>query len=295
MFTNLFGTYLIQKGIISTQQYETIKAEQSKTRVKLGLIAVAEKLMTQEQADEINKKQATVDRRFGDIAVEMGILNKAQVTRLLNLQGNPYIQFSQTVTDMGIMTLDQIDQRLEEFRKEKGFTLSDLEAIKSGDIDSIIPLFLAEELPWNIAELIAVMIRTINRLITTDILIKDCKMVSTYDTKEFAMQSMTGDLNGSTVLSGSKEGILTIAEGFAKEKFGQIGEETLDSLGEFINIVNGLFATAISHDQVKVVLTPPHLSEAHEHLSAEKMCVLPLAVDGNAIDLVISVGSIISF
>lgn len=60
-----------------------------KGEVKLGLIAVSEKLLTQEQADKINRKQALEDKRFGDIAVEMGYLTESQVSRLLQLQGNP--------------------------------------------------------------------------------------------------------------------------------------------------------------------------------------------------------------
>ena len=64
--------------------------EQQKVRVKLGLIAVAEGLMTQEEADRVNQLQAVMDRRFGDIAVEKGYLTEGQVNSLLKKQGNAY-------------------------------------------------------------------------------------------------------------------------------------------------------------------------------------------------------------
>ena len=57
MFANIFGSYLVKKKIITEDEFLSIKFEFNRTRVKLGLIAVSEKLMTYEQADEVNLKQ----------------------------------------------------------------------------------------------------------------------------------------------------------------------------------------------------------------------------------------------
>ena len=69
MFDQIFGNYLVKTGRITKEQLSDVIESESKVRVKLGLIAVAEKLMTTEQADEVNNLQAISDRRFGDIAV----------------------------------------------------------------------------------------------------------------------------------------------------------------------------------------------------------------------------------
>lgn len=289
MFSNLFGSYLIQKGIISTEQYAGIKAEQAKTRVKLGLIAVAEKLMTQEQADEVNEKQLVMDCRFGDIAVELGYLERNQVKNLLSHQGNPYIQFTQAATDLGFLTLEQIDEALLDFQKEKGFSSMDMDAIKSGDIDRIIPLYLPEELPWNTAELIAVLLRTMTRLVSGDVLICDAYLTNEVKVNEYALQGINGDLIAGTAITGSEEGILAIAQGFAKDLFGTVGPEALDSVGEFINIVDGLFATALSLDMVEVSLTPPALSENGGVMTADQLCVIPIKINGYDADVIVSV------
>lgn len=291
MFTNLFGSYLIQKGVISTEQFASIKAEQAKTRVKLGLIAVAEKFMTQEQADAVNEKQFSMDRRFGDIAVEMGYLNKAQVKNLLTLQGNPYIQFTQAAVDLNILSIEEIESAVADFQKDRGFTNMDVDAVKSGDIDRIIPLYLPEELPWDAAELIAVLLRTLTRLVSDDVLIMDAYITKSYKTNEYAMQSMGGDLFASTAISGSKEGILAIAQGFARDLFDSIGPESLDSVGEFINIVDGLFATSISHDMIEVSLRPPMLSETGTTMEADNICIMPIKINGYSADIIVSINS----
>lgn len=58
MFDQIFGNYLVKTGRITKEQLSDVIESESKVRVKLGLIAVAEKLMTTEQADEVNNLQA---------------------------------------------------------------------------------------------------------------------------------------------------------------------------------------------------------------------------------------------
>ena len=62
MVSSIVGNYLVSKGVISIEQFKDLLAEQRKVRVKLGLIAVAEGLMTQEEADKVNKLQTTLWR-----------------------------------------------------------------------------------------------------------------------------------------------------------------------------------------------------------------------------------------
>ena len=90
MFDQIFGNYLVSAGTITKEQFMDVLESEGKIRVKLGLIAVAEKLMTEEQADEVNKLQSIMDRRFGDIAVEKGYLTDEQVVVINDAaDGNP--------------------------------------------------------------------------------------------------------------------------------------------------------------------------------------------------------------
>ena len=93
MLCQLFGRYLVDKGVITNEDYANAVRKQLDVRVKLGIIAVAEGLLTEEQTETINKLQMQFDKRFGDIAVEKGFLTDEQVGALLKKQGNPYMQF----------------------------------------------------------------------------------------------------------------------------------------------------------------------------------------------------------
>ena len=65
MVSSIVGNYLLEKNLITAEQLKDLMKEQQKVRVKLGLIAVAEGLMTQEEADKVNRLQAVMDKRFG--------------------------------------------------------------------------------------------------------------------------------------------------------------------------------------------------------------------------------------
>lgn len=290
MFTNIFGNYLVRKNIITDDEFLSIKMQIDKTRVKLGLIAVSEKLMTEKQAEEVNLKQQMMDKKFGDIAISLGYLNEVQVERLLALQGNEYMRFCQSAVDKNILTLEQIEGALDYYKKENGFTFSDMEDIKSGDVDRVLPLFLPELPDGPFVDLLAVTFRCINRLASDDISIRRGYTTSDYRTGAVAMQEIVGDYNVLTAFSGDDKGILAIAEAFAKQFFDEVDVNALDSVGEFINISDGLFATAKSQEGMELNLLPPRLSKDPIEIKGSTIVVIPIFINQQPLDWIVSLG-----
>lgn len=290
MFTNIFGNYLVRKNIITEDEFISIKMQIDKTRVKLGLIAVSEKLMTEKQADEVNLKQQMMDKKFGDIAISLGYLTEVQVERLLALQGNEYMRFCQSAVDKDIMTLEQIEGALDYYKKENGFTFADMAAIKSGDVDRVLPLFLPEIPDGPFVDLLAVTFRCINRLASDDISIRRGYTTNNYKTGAVAMQEIVGDYNVTTAFSGDDKGILAIAEAFAKQFFDEVDINALDSVGEFINISDGLFATAKSQEGMELNLMPPKLSKDPLELNGSMIVVIPIFINQQPLDWIVILG-----
>lgn len=288
MFTKIFCDFLVSKNIITDDDCFAIKMAQHKTKVKLGLIAVSERLMTEQQADQVNRKQQLMDKRFGDIAIEMGLLTSSQVERLLALQGNPYLQFCQCLCDKEILTLEQIEKSLEMFRVENGFTMTDMEDFKSGDIDRILPLFLPGVPDGPLADLLLVIFRSLYRLVTTDIGLQKGYVTSNYQTKgAIAMQSMEGDYNATTAFSGPDHGMLAMAEGFAKEFFDEVDINALDSVSEFTNIVDGLFITAKSYQGMEINLQPPVFQTEPMEINGSTIYIVPIEINEEQLDLIV--------
>ena len=291
MFANIFGNYLVRKKIISEDEFVRIKMTLYKTRVKLGLIAVSEGLITEKQADEVNRKHQVMDRKFGDIAISLGYLTPVQVERLMALQGNQYMCFCQSAIDNEIMTLEQIEGAMDYFKKENGFTFADMESIKSGDVDRVLPLFLPEIPEGPYRELLAVTFRCINRLASDDISLKRGYTTSNYQSGAIAMQEVIGDYNVINGFSGDDKGILAIAEAFAKEFFETVDINALDAVGEFVNISDGLFASAMSKEGMELNLLPPVLSAEPMEINGSLVIVIPIFINQQPLDWIISLKS----
>lgn len=289
MFINLFGKYLVSEGIITSDQLEDIKQEQSKARVKMGLIAVAEKMLTDKQADEINRKQAVEDKRFGDIAIECGYLTLEDVSRLLDLQGNPYMQFCQIVTDKEYLTLEQVENAIAGYQKDNNFSDEMMDGIKAGDLDVIIPIFVKDEA---VSEAAGIAIRTLNRLISTDLWMDHAYIVEKWECDNSTWQNLIIDCEYFSLgFAGWMDSLLTIAGAYANETFYRVDMDAMDSVAEVVNIINGLYATALSHQGKYVDLMPPEFFDGNTELKGTNMYVIPLEINQQPLMMVISCNS----
>ena len=191
MFGQLFGKYLNEQGVLDKETLDTVLKEQSKIRVKLGVIAVADKLITQEQADEINRIQAEEDKRFGDIAVEKGYLTEEQVGSLLAKQGNPYMQFLQVFVEKSKVKVSKIDGYLENFQKQLGLDDNEMEALKKDDFEALLSVYAFASKPY-VTDIAGLVLRSINRFVTTDFYFDKIKSVDHLDYRCMVAQKSEG-------------------------------------------------------------------------------------------------------
>lgn len=288
MFRLYFGDYLLEKNKISHSLLEDVMMQQQTSRVKLGLIAIAEKLLTTKQAEELNELQKQKDRRFGDIAIEKGYLLTEEVNHLLNLQGNPYLKFIQALIEKNILTMDQIESYLENFKKDNGFSDTELEALKSGDIDRIIPVFVDINTPLA-GECITLVIRNIIRFINYNIKLKKIYTVTEYAFPSIAFQQLVGDHDLFVGFAGQNDALLNIASPFAKEVFENLDEDAFDSICEFINCSNGLYASKLSSEDIHIDMTPPIFCQNKTLVSDGDIYVVPIVIGGKQSDLLVVV------
>ena len=288
MVSSIVGNYLIEKGLLTGEQFRDILNEQQKVRVKLGLIAVAEGLMTQEEADRVNQLQAVMDRRFGDIAVEKGYLTEGQVNSLLKKQGNAYLAFAQAMENQQLMTIEQLEQILLDYRCENNFTASDMDALKSDDVDSILPLFLPvdSEAYYGIA---GTAVRTLMRLVDTGLYPDKAYIMQKTEDENGALQKVEGEKGFVSALGGKGNALQFTASVFGQEKFESVDEDALDAIGELLNCINGLYVSECK-DGSSLELMPPSFKTGIQGFESRKMLVLPIHIKNDCVDLMIAIG-----
>lgn len=293
MFGIYFGKYLMDQGIITGKQYSDLVENTKNSKVQMGLLAIETGLMTEEQTKEVNLLQQQEDKRFGDIAVEKGYLMDADVTDLLDRQGDSYLLFIQALLENDLLTMDQIREELINYRKAKGLTTLDLEAIKTGDVDRIIPIFLKNDaIPTYIKNYILLTSRNIVRFVDRFFRMEKIEKITEYDAPHCATQHIVGEYRFYTALCGEEEGISQVARGFASTSFtAESADEvvdTLDAANEFMNCNNGLFATGLSERNINLIVESPVMKQNHTIIHAnEHMYKVPLFVEDHAIDLIV--------
>lgn len=290
MFSQLMCNYLVEKGVITEAITREVLAEQSSARVRLGTIAVAEKMLTEKQAEEINHLQTQMDMRFGDIAVDKGYLTAEQVSTLLEKQGNSYMKFVQLITEKTSLTVVEVEEKVEAFRKERGFTEAELVALKQDDIDAIVPVFAFATKPF-VTDLVGLILRNITRFVTTDFYIDRIRRVSEFDYKFMSGQVVSGDhtIHLGFAADDSIEGICLLASKYAGERFTEVCDEVADAVGEFANINNGLLASELSEKGVDIDMEPPF---TYINQTAEGSAyIVNVYIEGKKISLYIAVDS----
>ena len=281
MVESIIGKYLMDSGRITQQQFRAALDKMDAVRVKLGLIAVSEGFMTFAQAEEVNRLQAICDKRFGDIAVEKGYLTDEQVGKLLKRQGDAYLAFIQALEDDKLITIGEVANVLEEFKMNACLTNTELEDIKSDDVEKIVDVFLTEEAK-DYEALIAVTMKTLIRLVDRHASIIKAEMRTVDSNAPMAVQEMHGEneqwTNGFKEVDGA---LLTAASFFGQEDFEALDEDALDAAAELMNCINGLYASSLSGNHGRFLELMPPTYEVEGIAYPDKVaCVVTIQIDG---------------
>lgn len=287
MVESIIGKYLMDSGRITQQQFRTALDKMDAVRVKLGLIAVSEGFMTFAQAEEVNRLQAIRDKRFGDIAVEKGYLTDEQVGKLLKRQGDAYLAFIQALEDDKLITVGEVANVIEEFKMNKCLTNTELEDIKSDDVEKIVSVFLPEEAEGYEA-IVSVAMKTLIRLVDRHASIIKAEIREVGSNAPMAVQEMRGDtekwFNGFRELDGA---LLTIASFFGQEDFETLDEDALDAAAELMNCINGLYASSISGSHGEFLeLIPPTYSAEGIAFPDQTALIVTVQIDGRLCEFI---------
>lgn len=278
MFTQFFGNYLLNKGLVDTKQLSDALAVQKQTRPRLGVLAINAGYMTAEQVDMVHAEQQRVDKRIGDIACDMGFLTHDQVEELLSSQGAAHLQLGQALVNSGAMTNAAFADALNSYKNEN--SLSDVDFRKgSGEkIDELIRKFYNfsdDSRSRYLTEYIALLFKNIIRFIGDDFTPLAPHKLSDIKTELAAVQKITGEFSCTTVIDAPEKTYLGFASRYAGEEIEELDEMAHASCGEFLNLHNGLFTVNVSNEMNTELKLQPQDYLEKGSLSGD-ICVIPL-------------------
>ncbi len=291
MFTQFFGSYLLNKNLISSNQLKDALDYQQSTHLKLGVLAINSGYLTAAQVKITHEAQATQDKKFGEIAIELGFLDKEKLDILLSTQKHGHLLLGQALIDKNYMTLEQFEAALKSYKNEHSLTDAQFDAIQQDNIDEIVKIFYNFEDSANkdvYTNYFSLLIKNLIRFIDSGITPEGATTIDTYKNDWISYQKIKGEISLFTCIA-AKEDVFTYLGGrYANEEFTTADELTQASVGELLNMQNGLFLVNMSDNGVELDMEPQYV-EANRTLSGMKAAYcIPINMPFGKFDFIIS-------
>lgn len=278
MFTQLFGYYLLDKGVVTLDQLGQALAEKSTTNVKLGALAIDSGYMTAEQVDRVHDEQKHVDKKIGDIAVALGFITEEQVKELLTKQKTSNIILSQALIDRGYISNSVFENELKEYKRIAEFDEGDLnDKNLAEDIISIYDLYGLAEKDFY-ADYISLLVRNVVRFIGDDFAFLNVKSGEDIIVEYVTDQELHGSKTSYTAIGGDEKAFLAFASRYAGEQLNVCNEYACTAVGEFLNLQNSLYAENEANlNNVDLSLLPQSASKNKIFTPDKKQLIVPLS------------------
>lgn len=289
MFSTFFGNYLLNKGLVSKENLSKVLQAQKEVRLKLGVLAINSGFMTGEQVQEVNDLQVRQDRRFGDLAIERKYLTSEQLESLLKQQKSEHLLLAQALIDENLMTLSEFEKEIVNYKAAHSLTDEEFDALKNGNVEVIVNAFLdfdgCEHAPIY-RDYITLLFKNIIRFIDTDVRIEKAEAIDKTLYPHLFSQKVSGEMQLSTYFAGQVEPFIAFAGKFADETFNELDDYAKDSMGEFLNVHNGLFAVNMSINGIELDLTVQNY-EKDKTIQSDHLFRIPFYFSFGSFDVLI--------
>lgn len=284
MFTQYFGNFLFESGVITLDQFRDALQQIPNKRAKLGVLAVESGYMTPVEVEKVHMIQLYVDKRFGELAVEEGYLTPEQLSELLSKQFSPFSVFSQIMCDAGYMTYAQLSEQIERYREKCGMTPEHFTQFKNDEIEPLVDQLLSTEITEKPKRLIVrsyidVFIKNIYRFVSTNIMLGEITAVNSMEGDWAACQKITGACEVMACFTGSEKDMLYFAATFSHKEFSTFGILPRDVLGEFLNCNNGIFTSNMIEHGFDLGLDPQKVSDDTKITGMDSMLSIKFTIE----------------
>ena len=250
MKSNSLAQYLLNEGVMPLEEMKPLLPEMRYREIQLPVMALRQRMVDPKFLDELKPVSTEA---FARIAVEKGILTRAQVDRLLQETGGESLHFAQYLLDTEMLDYEELDVyfRAREQMKELpvhyavrtlcGERLAK-EAVLYGDfmeifMDSLMDFLHAPA----VISLEPVPSATFSTLVAT----------------HAASQHMGGDVSIVTGILAEDAEFLELAGRYSEEELTEIDEIAIDSIQEFLNVINGIYSIQLAERGIEVELEVP--------------------------------------
>ena len=132
MGIKFFGQFLIEQGVVDSDQIRAALKLMDKENRSLGELAEAGGILTAEEAAKVNAQQRYCDLPFGELAVDMGLLSEEQVEYLVGFQDQTRLRIGQALVRLDFLPNERLHQLLVQHECEQDLIRIESVALPDG-------------------------------------------------------------------------------------------------------------------------------------------------------------------
>jgi hypothetical protein len=110
-----FGAYLVEMGVISTNELEAALILQEDRNPKIGRLAQQRHLLTFPKLCQILEYQRSHKLPFGQAAIELGFLSQSELDQLMGEQSQKHIFLGELLAELKFMTKAELEYYLAQY------------------------------------------------------------------------------------------------------------------------------------------------------------------------------------
>lgn len=290
MYSQYFGNYLLNNGLIKPEQLTDALEYQRSVQLKLGVIAVNAGYMTPSQVEEIHNMQKRIDKRFGELAIEKGYINEKQLEEMLATQKQGHLMLGQALIDRGHLTIEQLQQALDNYKKEYGMSTRQFNVVRKDDSQEIEQIFqnYGEALLGKMySDYVTLLMKNLIRFVDDSPTVEINQLKSDITAQWYTSQEIFGKISLHTAIACDREVFVKFAARFAQEEITEPDELAQASVGEFLNLHNGIFLVNMSNNGVELEMHPQQVAENYTLANPGKAYVITCSMTWGRFDVIL--------
>lgn len=257
----LFAQFLLNHGVLDASEIREFLPKTLEIKADLPVRALFHGAATAVALDSLGALSGDAFRKSAE---EEGVLTASQIHNLGEAIAGEGCLFAQTLLDAGRINYTQVEKLLRDYERKGEYPLQ--EAIER----AAAPL-LAEELPLY-TEYVGVAFNALRRFMGIACVIDPAgaPLASGELPAHIVSQAVTGAVSLVTGLAAADAVFLELSRRYSREDFHELDDLAIDSVAEFLNVLNGFFAVRLGERDLELDLKLPKVSTAL-HLSVNKL------------------------
>lgn len=265
MNSHYFAQYLLNEGVLSGEEERSVLRQAVAVNPGLPVLAMCKGLVKAKQLADVAD-----DENAAAKMLEKGLLTDSQVSNLKQSVVSESMRFAQALLNAGMMNYESLE---ENFKK---YSMS-LEHPLETAVKKIAGERLEEELAYY-EEYATVFMHSLVRFMDTPAVINTEVQATNFAEEKLTYavsQRLSGDVSLAICVVAAEEVFLKMAKRYSHEDFVEVDDLVLDSVTEFLNVLNGLYIIDLAKKELDVDLEIPKIFKNIQP-SSNNQLILPV-------------------